>query len=340
MISAQRELGFDYIFDVNFAADLTIMEEGAELITRLEKHWNGAEDARETPLPMFTSCCPAWINLVEKSFPELIPHLSSCKSPQQMLGAIVKRYFAAMLGKASDDIVLVSIMPCTAKKYEAEREQMRSENGDPDVDYVLTTREFGQMLRFKRIPVDNLEESEFDSPLGMSSGGAILFGASGGVMESALRTAYELITKKPLAKLELEELRGVKGVKTSTVKFPENIPSQFAGKCIRVATSSGIGNTRHLLQDLYDATGARKFDFIEIMACPGGCIGGGGQPKTKDPEAVLKRMGSVYALDKISTIRKAHENKDVVSLYENYLGEPGSEKAHHLLHTHYTDRSS
>ncbi|KAI8101874.1 hypothetical protein M9434_006936 [Picochlorum sp. BPE23] len=329
MVAAQRKLGFDYVFDVNFAADLTIMEEGSEFIQRMKEDSN---------LPMFTSCCPAWITLVEKSYPELIPHISTCKSPQQMLGAIAKRYFASLLNLKAEDICLVSIMPCTAKKFEAEREENKVD-GITDVDYVLTTRELGKMLRHRRIPLASLPESSFDSPLGMSSGGAVLFGASGGVMESALRTSYELITKQPFPKMELDDVRGVQGVKSSTVHFPEESPL-FPGKDVRVAVVSGIGNVRHVIDDMYDAQGQRKYDFIEVMACIGGCIGGGGQPKSKDPQAVLKRMGSIYALDKMSKIRRAHENPEVAKLYEKFLGQPGGHTAHTLLHTSYTDRTA
>jgi len=334
MVTAQRLLGFDYVFDVNFAADLTIMEEGTELIQRLLKKWSNDPSVST---PMFTSCCPAWVNLVEKSHPELINNLSTCKSPQQMLGAVMKNYFAAALGKQPNEICVVSFMPCTAKKYEAERKEMRAaDDAVQDVDYVLTTREFGQMLRLRRLPLGSLEESEFDSPLSKSSGGAMLFGASGGVMESALRTCYELVTGKPLPRLELEELRGVHGVKMATIEFPaETKIKEFANKKVRVAVTSGIGNARHLLENLKES----HFDFIEVMACPSGCVGGGGQPKTKDADAVLKRMGSVYAIDSQSKFRKAHENKDILLLYETYLGEYGGEKAHKLLHTHYTDRS-
>eukprot|EP00890_Picochlorum_soloecismus_P003486 jgi/Picsp_1/4138/NSC_01647-R1_fe-only len=334
MVTAQRMLGFDHVFDVNFAADLTIMEEGTELIQRLLKKWSNDPNVST---PMFTSCCPAWVNLVEKSHPELINNLSTCKSPQQMLGAVVKNYFATVLGKPPSDICVVSFMPCTAKKYEAERKEMHTvDDTVQDVDYVLTTREFGQMLRLRRIPLGSLEESEFDSPLSKSSGGAMLFGASGGVMESALRTCYELVTGAPLPRLELEELRGAHGVKMATVEFPaETKIKEFANKKVRVGVTSGIGNVRHLLENLKED----HFDFIEVMACPSGCIGGGGQPKKKDADAVLKRMGSVYAIDSEAKIRKAHENKDILLLYETYLGDYGGEKAHKLLHTHYTDRS-
>ena len=314
MVSAQRALGFDYVLDVNFSADLTIMEEGTELLKRLQHAWekeNQNSDSSSSnatsssapsssssssslrphgsgPLPMFTSCCPGWVTLVEKSYPELIPNLSTCKSPQQMLGAVVKRYFAEKMGLKREDVSLVSFMPCTAKKHEAEREEVQRSGEAQDVDYVLTTREFGHLLRLKNIPLTSLPESNFDSPLGESSGAAVLFGATGGVMEAALRTAYEVASGQPLPKVEIDAIRGLKGVKEAVVKLPDDIQGSAAGREIRVAVASGIGNARHLLQAIADGS-APPYDFIEVMACPGGCIGGGGQPKTKDPMAVLKR---------------------------------------------------
>jgi len=363
MISAQRELGFDYVLDVNFAADLTIMEEGNELLQRLQSAWglhsvekengeiNGNDKVKRKqydhqhhhkeqpgPLPMFTSCCPGWITLVEKSYPELIPNLSTCKSPQQMMGAVVKRHFAATLGMKPEDICLVSFMPCTAKKHEAEREEQLRKGEKQDVDFVLTTREFGHLLRTRNIPLASLPESNFDSPLGASTGAAVMFGATGGVMEAALRTAYEVASGQPLPKLEVDEIRGIRGVKEAVVKLPENAPEGVAGKEIRVAVASGIGNARHLLQGMAEGS-TPPYDFIEVMACPGGCIGGGGQPKTRDPEAVLKRMGAVYSLDQRSVLRKSHDNPEIKKLYEEFLGKPGGELSHELLHTRYTNRS-
>lgn len=389
MVAAQRALGFDHVFDANFSADLTIMEEGTELLQRLAARWqqegvhdhhptpaaaraaaaSGANGAADTnvvlgtaasgeaaaagghahgeghghapgPLPMFTSCCPAWINLVEKSYPELIPHLSSCKSPQMMMGAVVKHYWAKKMGLRPEDVCLVGVMPCTAKKHETERAEFRDEAGMYDCDMVITTREFGHLLRHKKIPMPSLTPSEFDNPLGEGSGAAVLFGATGGVMEAALRTAYELSTGEPLPVLELGAVRGVKGIKEATVKLPVNattVKAGTAGKEIRVAVASGIGNARHLLQRMQ--AGEAHYDFVEVMACPGGCIGGGGQPKTHDPEAVLKRMGAIYQIDKDAPLRRSHENASIQRLYADFLGEPGGELAHRLLHTRYTDHS-
>jgi len=348
MVAAQRALGFDKVLDVDFAADLTIMEESTELMARLKHAWglDGGDVQRDSegrapspgPLPIFTSCCPAWITLVEKSFPELIPNLSTCKSPQQMLGAMVKRYYSAKMGVSPEDICLVSIMPCTAKKHEAEREEQRRPGEVQDVDYVLTTREFGQMLRLRRIPLASLPEEPFDSPLGASSGAAVMFGATGGVMEAALRTAYEVISGKPLPKLEVDEVRGLHGVKSAIVTLPEGSPPGVAGREIRVAVASGVGNARHLLRAMAEGS-APHYDFIEVMACPGGCIGGGGQPKSKDPAAVLKRMGAIYTLDERAALRKSHQNPEVQALYSEFLKVPGGHLSHELLHTTYTDRS-
>ena len=343
MVAAQRELGFDYVLDVDFAADLTIMEEGTELLQRVKAAWGlipntDGHGHPQGPLPMFTSCCPGWISLVEKSYPELIPNLSTCKSPQQMMGAIVKRHFAAKLGVKAEDICLVSFMPCTAKKHEAEREEQHRPEEPQDIDYVLTTREFGHLLRYKNIPMPSLEESAFDSPMGASTGAAVIFGATGGVMEAALRTAYEILAGKPLPKLEVDEIRGLRGVKEATVKIPDDAPPEVAGKEIRVAVASGIGNARHLLKAMAEGS-APEYHFIEVMACPGGCVGGGGQPKTKDPAAVLKRMGAIYSLDERSALRKSHENPEIKQLYEEFLQEPGGSLSHELLHTHYNDRS-
>ena len=330
MIEALRELGFDHVLDVNAGADLTVMEESKELVDRIS---NGG------PLPLFTSCCPAWVTLIEKSYPELIPNLSSCKSPQQMLGSIVKRYFASKLGKKPEEVCLVSFMPCTAKKTESQRPGNVVDDGQNivDVDHVLTTREFGLLLHYHHVPLGSLRDSSFDSPLGQSSGGGNLFGASGGVMESTLRTAYELATKKPLPRLELEEIRGIRGIKTATITIPDD--SEFiAGKILNVAVVNGIGNVRKLLENIQNEDHA--YDFVEVMACRGGCIGGGGQPKTRDASAVLKRMGSIYAIDKASKIRKAHENPDVQALYKEYLGSVASQRAHSLLHTRYSKKHS
>jgi NADH-quinone oxidoreductase subunit G len=255
-----------------------------------------------------------------------------------MMGAVVKRHFAAKLGIKPEEMCLVSFMPCTAKKHEAEREEQHRPGETQDVDFVLTTREFGHLLRTKNIPLASLPETTFDSPLGASTGAAVIFGATGGVMEAALRTAYEIASGQSLPKLEVDETRGLRGVKEAVVKLPENAAEGVAGKEIRVAVASGIGNARHLLQAMAEGS-APKYDFIEVMSCPGGCIGGGGQPKTRDPQAVLKRMGAIYSLDQKSVLRKSHENPEVQKLYEEFLKKPGGELSHELLHTKYTDRS-
>ncbi|EFN55045.1 hypothetical protein CHLNCDRAFT_24040 [Chlorella variabilis] len=348
MVAAQRQLGFDYVFDVNFGADLTIMEEGTELLQRLRHAWGldlpaeGSGGAGAGPLPMFTSCCPGWVTACEKSFPELLPHLSTCKSPQQMMGAVVKSHFAAKLGKRAQDICLVSVMPCTAKKYEAERGEMVREGEGPDVDYVITTREFGRLLRERHIPLASLPESAFDNPLGEGSGAGVIFGNTGGVMEAALRTAYELAAGQPLPKLEEEAIRGLRGIKQATVTLPPTAPAGMASRQLRVAVASGIGQARHLLERMHTGH-SPHFDFVEVMACPGGCVGGGGQPKSADPLVLLKRMGAVYSIDERSAIRKSHENPSIQKLYKacaEFLGEPGGSLSHQLLHTTYINRST
>eukprot|EP00884_Botryococcus_braunii_P007911 jgi/Botrbrau1/17120/Bobra.0157s0021.2 len=354
LVAAQRALGFEYVFDTNFTADLTIMEEATELLQRLTYAWQQAEvrqqqvgqkdlgkvlakdskDPNPGPLPMFTSCCPAWINLVQKSYPELIPHLSTCKSPQMMLGAVVKQLWAQKAGVPPEDIVSVSIMPCTAKKHEADLPKFVGPGGARDVDYVLTTREFGRLLRHKHIPLASLPEQAFDSPLGESSGAAELFGATGGVMEAAVRTAYQWATGTQLPDdFKLESARGLAGVKEA--ELPLRL-KDGAEKVIRIAIASGVGNARALLQRMMDGT-SPSYDFIEVMACPGGCIGGGGQPKSHDPLVLLKRMTSIYNIDEKAVVRCSHENKEVQELYRDSLGSPGGPKAHHLLHTSYED---
>jgi NADH-quinone oxidoreductase subunit G len=320
MVSALKALGFQYVFDTNFSADLTIMEEGSELLKRVSE--GGV-------FPMFTSCCPGWINLVEQEYPELIPNLSSAKSPQQMLGAVVKTYFAKKIGVDPDKIYMVSIMPCTAKKQEAQREQQLMENGKPYVDLVLTTRELGKRIRLSKITLEKLSEIPYDDPLGKSTGAAVIFGATGGVMEAALRTAYELSTGKQLAKLDFTDVRGIKGIKETEVDLD--------GKVLRIAVAHGGANIRALLKAIKEKT--VTYDFVEIMACPGGCIGGGGEPYSNDPEIIQKRMKGIYKADELNTIRKSHENPAIQELYKEYFEAPLSHRSHKLLHTHYVDRS-
>ena len=320
LVAALRKVGFDYIFDTNFSADLTIMEEGSELLERVR---NGG------PFPMFTSCCPGWVNFVEKKRPELISSLSSSRSPQGMLGSVAKTYFAEKLGKNRDEIVVVSLMPCTAKKDEAKRPQL-AVDGNPDVDFALTTRELGKLLKMKHISLPTMPDEEFDKPLGLSTGAAVIFGVTGGVMEAALRTAYELGTGKHLEKLNFEDVRGLEGIKTATI--------DFAGLPLRVAVAHGMGQVTKLLSKI-DKKEVEPFHFVEMMACPGGCIGGGGETKSMEKDILKKRQAAIYSLDERSIIRKSHENPGIKELYEKFLEKPLSPKAHHLLHTHYNDRS-
>ncbi|EKF49373.1 hydrogenase [Thermosipho africanus H17ap60334] len=324
MVAAIRRLGFDYVFDTNFAADLTIMEEGTELIGRIK---DGG------PFPMFTSCCPGWINLLEKEYPEFINNASSAKSPQQMMSPIVKTYFAKKIGVDPEDIIMVSIMPCTAKKDEITRPQQKIKLEDgreiKTTDYVITTRELAKLIKMKQINFIGLDDEDFDNPLGTSTGAAAIFGVTGGVMEAALRTAYELITNKKLPKLEFNAVRGLDGIRETEI--------DIEGKKLKVAIAHGTANVKKLLDDIRD--GVRYYDFIEIMACPGGCIGGGGQPKSLDPDILKKRASAIYSIDELSTLRRSHENPDIQKLYEEFLEKPNSHIAHELLHTYYTDRS-
>lgn len=352
MVASLKALGFDHVFDTDFSADLTIMEEGTELLERVRAN-QGVEgravragaDHAAPPLPMFTSCCPGWISLVEQEYPEVIPHLSSCKSPQQMLGAVVKEVWMPKVGLKPEDVVVVSVMPCTAKKWEAARPEMGSWAAGRHVDYVLTTRELGRMIRMNRIPAASLAPMEYDSPMGAGTGAGVIFGSSGGVTEAAVRTLYEVATGKTLPRVEFEAFRGLEGVKHATVTLPHpsadgagGAPLQ-QGQQLRIAVINGISNARKLL-DAYRKGTAPPLDFIEVMTCPGGCIGGGGQPKTRDPSALLKRMQAIYSIDEKLPLRKSHENPDVKALYDTHLGAPNSHKAHELLHTHYVDRGA
>jgi len=320
MVAALRRLGFDYVFDVNFTADLTIMEEGSELLERLK---TGGK------FPMFTSCCPGWINLVEKYYPEFTENLSSAKSPQEMLGPLVKTYFAKKIGKKPEDIFLVSIMPCTAKKDEAERPQQRVDDIQT-IDAVLTTRELGKIIKMHKIPYESLEEEDYDEPLGISTGAAAIFGTTGGVMEAALRTAYELHTGEPLPKLDFDDVRGFEGIKETVV--------DIKGTKLRVAVAHGGANLVKLMEKI--KTGEAEYDFVEMMACPGGCIGGGGQPKSNRIGYLQDRMKSIYEIDTDKKLRKSHENPAIIKIYEDYLGKPLSHLSHELLHTTYTSKKA
>lgn len=325
MTTALREIGFDYVFDTDFAADLTIMEEGTELLNRLGKFLEGDKDVK---IPILTSCCPGWVNFFEQQYPDLLDVPSTAKSPQQMFGAIAKTYFADKIETKREDMVVVSIMPCLAKKYESQRDEFKVD-GNPDVDYSISTRELAALIKRSNIDFLSLKDSEFDNPLGESTGAAVIFGATGGVIEAAARTAYELFTKKKLEKLDFEELRGMEGIRSATV--------DFNGTPINIGIAHGLGNARKLLDAVQK--GESEFHAIEIMACPGGCIGGGGQPLHHgDSSIIKKRMAAIYNEDAGKPIRKSHENPYIVKLYEEFLGEPMSEKAHQLLHTHYHDR--
>lgn len=325
MAAALRRLGFDYVFDTDFAADLTIMEEGTELLNRLGKHLAGDKDVK---LPILTSCCPAWVKFFEHQFPEMSDIPSTARSPQQMFGSIAKTYFAEILGIKREDMVVVSIMPCVAKKYECGRDEFKV-NGNPDVDYAITTRELAALIRISNIDFRTLPDEDFDKPLGESSGAGVIFGTTGGVIEAAVRTAYELHTKKELPRLNFDELRGMEGIRQATIDF-DGLP-------IKIGIAHGLGNARKLLEEIQ--AGKSEFHAIEIMSCPGGCIGGGGQPYHHgNAEILKKRQMAIYREDSNKTIRKSHENPYIIKLYEEYLGKPMSEKAHHLLHTQYFDR--
>ncbi len=322
MVTALKRLGFDYVFDTDFAADLTIMEEGTELLNRLTKYLNGDKSVK---LPILTSCCPAWVNFFEKNFPDLLDIPSSAKSPQQMFGAVAKNYFAKQLNIPREKLVVVSVMPCVAKKYEAQREEFRV-NNDPDVNISITTRELATLIKQTVQDFNSLPESDFDRPLGESTGAAAIFGTTGGVIEAAVRTAYELYTKKPLPKIEFEELRGMEWIRKATVDFD--------GLKLNIGIAHGLGNARKLLEEIQ--AGKSEFHAIEIMACPGGCIGGGGQPQHHGKSEIIKaRQKAIYEEDRRLPLRKSHENPYIIKLYEEYLGHPMSELSHELLHTKY-----
>jgi NADP-reducing hydrogenase subunit HndD len=322
MITALRRLGFDAIFDTNFSADLTIIEEANELMNRL----NGSG-----PLPMLTSCSPGWINFMEKFYPELIPNASTCKSPMSMMSTLIKTWYAETKGIDPDKIFSVAVMPCVAKKYEAHRPEHLMKNGVPYTDAVLTTRELIWMIKCYGINFNSLPPGEFDRPLGLSSGAGDIFGTTGGVMEAALRTAAELITGKRFENLEFTDVRAVEGLREASL--------ELGGITLNVAVSNGITNAKKILKKVM--AGKKQYHLIEIMACPGGCIGGGGQPyppkgmKVLDPEIIRLRAKALYQIDKNKQLRRSHENPAIITLYNEFLGEKGGEKAHELLHTHY-----
>lgn len=337
MVAALKRLGFDSVLDTDFTADLTIMEEGTELLTRLKK---ALVDKDETvSLPMATSCSPGWIKYIEHMYPEYLGNLSTCKSPQQMFGALVKTYYAKARNLDPDNIVSVSIMPCTAKKFEAYRPEMH-DSGHRDVDYVLTTRELAILIKQAGLDFDRLEDSKFDRLMGESTGAGVIFGATGGVMEAALRTAYEIVTGRevPFENLAITPVRGMEGIKEATIKI-ENPLKAWAfldGVELKCAIAHGLVNAKTVMDSVKNGTS--DYHFIEFMACPGGCLGGGGQPIPTNPEIRQKRLEAIYAEDEGMPIRKSHENPEVIKLYKDFLIEPLGEVSHHLLHTKYTKR--
>ncbi len=320
LVAALRKMGFDYIFDTNFTADLTIMEEGSEFLERLKNKGNHT-------WPMFTSCCPGWVRFVKSQYPDMVGQLSTAKSPQQMFGAITKSYYAELLDVDPSRIFNISIMPCTAKKYEAGVSVLNDAGAGQDVDVVLTTREIARMIRAEHITPEFLEEEEFDMPLGVGTGAAVIFGATGGVMEAALRSAYYLVMNENPNPDAFKDVRGREGWREATF--------DLAGSKLKVAVASGLGNTRRLIEAI--RSGEAKYDFVEIMACPGGCAGGGGQPIEDGKELAGERAEVLYGLDKVSNLRFSHENPSVIKCYQEYLGKPLSHRSHKLLHTNQKD---
>ena len=338
MVTALRQMGFDAVFDTNFTADLTIMEEGTELLLRLKKV---LVDKQPAALPQFSSCSPGWIKFTEHFYPEFLPNLSSCKSPQQMFGALAKTFYAQKKGIDPANIVVVSVMPCTAKKFEASRPEMNS-SGFKDVDYVLTTRELGRMIQSAGIQFEELQEGTMDSPLGLSSGAADIFANSGGVMEAAIRIVYEIVIgcELPFENLHIQPLAGLNGIKEAALTLEKVLPewSFLEGVELKVAVAHSLSNAAALLDRI--KAGQAQYHFVEVMTCPGGCIGGGGQPRFTTDEKRRARIQAIYKEDEGKELRKSHENPDIKKLYEEFLNEgPCGHKSHKLLHTHYTDRS-
>ena len=323
MVTALKRLGFDKVFDTNTGADFTIMEEATEFVERFKNNDN---------LPMITSCSPGWVKFIEMNYPELLPHLSSCKSPHQMFGAILKTYYAEKENIDPKKLYVVSVMPCIAKKFERQRPEMKEEDLY-DVDNVITTRELARMIKQANIEFEKLQDSEFDNPMGEATGAGAIFGVTGGVMEAALRTAQDILTGEDLQKIDFKQVRGTEGIKRAEV--------EIAGKNINLVSASGLSNARKILEEIKQ--GKADYQFVEIMACPGGCIMGGGQPikdsKTQAEVDIKKLRGeALYSIDEKSKIRKSHENPILKTIYADYLEEPGGEKAHKLLHTHYYKR--
>ena len=337
MVAALRRLGFDGVFDTNFTADLTILEEGTELLTRLKK---ALMDKQDVALPMFTSCSPGWIKFAEYYHPDMLPNLSTCKSPQQMFGALAKTYYARKLDRLPQDIFCVSVIPCTAKKFECQRPEMY-DSGVQDVDAVLTTRELAKMIEEAGIDFMKLPDEEMDAPMSMSTGAADIFANTGGVMEAALRTAYEIVTGRqlPAEKLHIAPIMGLDGIKELSLTIEGTVAdwSFLEGATLKVAVAHGLGNADRLIKSI--KSGERSFHFIEVMSCPGGCIGGGGQPRFCTDDVRKARMAAIYREDEGKSLRKSHDNPAVKQLYEEFLGQPLGEKSHHLLHTRYTPRA-
>lgn len=324
--AALRRIGFDYIFDSNFSADLTIMEEGTEFVSRLTKG--------QGKIPLFTSCCPAWVDYAEKNYPDMLDNVSTAKSPQQMMGSVIKTYWAQKMGINPEKVYSVSIMPCTAKKYEVNRDSNMSASGYQDVDVSFTTRELAKLIKQAGIDFTALEDEKADSPLGEYTGAGTIFGATGGVMEAAVRTAYKVITGSEMADLNLTPVRGLDGVKSAKL--------DIAGTEVRVAVVHQLGNVAKVMDAVREAAARGEeppYHFIEVMACRGGCVGGGGQPYGTTDEVRTKRAKGLYKEDEASVKRCSHDNEEVAAVYKEFFGEPNSEKAHHLLHTHYQERA-
>jgi NADP-reducing hydrogenase subunit HndD len=337
MVSALKRLGFHGVFDTNFTADLTIMEEGTELLTRLK---TALVDKGKVALPMFTSCSPGWIKYAEYFYPEILPNISTCKSPQQMFGAVAKSWYAKRIGRKPEEIFVVSIMPCTAKKFEAQRPEMGG-SGVQDVDVVLTTRELGRMIKQAGIDFRGLPDQKMDDPLGEGSGAADIFANTGGVMEAALRTAYEIITGRqmPFEKLHVSPIMGLEGVKEASVKL-EGCTKDWSfleGVTVNVAVAHGLSNARKVIEKV--KSGEANYHFIEVMTCPGGCIGGGGQPRLTTDDVRRARIAAIYKEDEGKALRKSHDNPAVKKIYEEFLGKPLGHTSHELLHTKYAGRA-
>jgi NADH-quinone oxidoreductase subunit G/NADP-reducing hydrogenase subunit HndD len=335
MVSALREIGFDDVFDTNFTADLTIIEEGNEFLQRVKQVFSG----QSAVLPLITSCSPGWIKYVEHTFPDELNHLSTCKSPHTMLGALAKSYYAEKIGMSPEDIFVVSVMPCTAKKFEITRPEMTN-NGQPNVDAVLTTRELAKMIKEAGVDFRALAESTFDNPLGLSTGAADIFAVSGGVMEAALRTVYEIVTGRelPFEELHVQQIVGFDQIKTADILI-ENPLDEYKfldGFTVKVAVTNGLKGAKILMEQI--AKGESPYHFIEVMGCPGGCISGGGQPRPTTDEIRRKRLAAIYQEDEGKQLRKSHENPFINALYQEFLEHPLGHKSHELLHTHYIER--